>query len=205
MYNENPPWIVLILSPKKHSGLLLEKSHYDRQNGADEVDQERHLPSNHSIFDGCNLPSSPDEILRMTKSALIAEITGSGWLLLAELLLNQGYRVHGLVRRSSSFSTGRIDHLYRDIHETPQLRLHYGDLTDGQTFTNVVQDIEPNEIDNLGAQSGVRISFDPSVYILMTDGVGALNVPAAARLRNKRKECRVYQASSTEMYGRNSR
>ncbi len=138
----------------------------------------------------------------MTKSALITGITGQDGSYLAELLLNQGYRVHGLVRRSSSFSTGRIDHLYHDIHEKPQLLLHYGDLTDGQALTNLVQDIEPDEIYNLGAQSHVRVSFDQPVYTLMTDGVGALNVLEAARLLNKRKECRVYQASSSEMYGK---
>lgn len=138
----------------------------------------------------------------MTKSALITGITGQDGSYLAELLLDQGYRVHGLVRRSSSFSTGRIDHLYHDIHEKPQLLLHYGDLTDGQALTNLVQDIEPDEIYNLGAQSHVRVSFDQPVYTLMTDGVGALNVLEAARLLNKRKECRVYQASSSEMYGK---
>jgi len=138
----------------------------------------------------------------MTKSALITGITGQDGSYLAELLLNKGYRVHGLVRRSSSFSTGRIDHLYHDIHEKPQLLLHYGDLTDGQALTNLVHDIEPDEIYNLGAQSHVRVSFDQPVYTLMTDGVGALNVLEAARLLNKRKECRVYQASSSEMYGK---
>jgi GDPmannose 4,6-dehydratase len=137
----------------------------------------------------------------MTKAALITGITGQDGSYLAELLLAKGYRVHGLVRRSSSFSTGRIDHLYKDIHENPQLLLHYGDLTDGQALTNLVQDIEPDEIYNLGAQSHVRVSFDQPVYTLMSDGVGSLNVLEAARLLNKRKECRVYQASSSEMYG----
>jgi GDPmannose 4,6-dehydratase len=138
----------------------------------------------------------------MERSALITGITGQDGSYLAELLLNKGYRVHGLVRRSSSFSTGRIDHLYKDVHENPQLRLHYGDLTDGQALTNLVQEIEPDEIYNLGAQSHVRVSFDQPVYTLMTDGVGALNVLEAARLLNKRKPVRVYQASSSEMYGK---
>ena len=109
--------------------------------------------------------------------------------------------MHGLVRRSSSFSTGRIDHLYRDIHENPRLLLHYGDLTDGQALTNLVLQLEPDEIYNLGAQSHVRVSFDQPVYTLMTDGVGALNVLEAARILNHRKQVRVYQASSSEMYG----
>ncbi len=138
----------------------------------------------------------------MTRSALITGITGQDGSYLAELLLDKGYLVHGLVRRSSSFSTGRIDHLYRDIHEKPQLLLHYGDLTDGQALTNLVQEIEPDEIYNLGAQSHVRVSFDQPVYTLMSDGVGSLNVLEAARLLNKRKEVRVYQASSSEMFGK---
>ena len=137
----------------------------------------------------------------MSRTALITGITGQDGSYLAELLLNKGYKVHGLVRRSSSFSTGRIDHLYRDIHEKPQLLLHYGDLTDGQALTNLVQDIEPDEIYNLGAQSHVRVSFDQPVYTLMSDGVGSLNVLEAARLLNRRKPVRVYQASSSEMYG----
>ena len=137
----------------------------------------------------------------MARSALITGITGQDGSYLAELLLQKGYTVHGLVRRSSSFSTGRIDHLYRDIHEKPKLLLHYGDLTDGQSLTNLVQEVEPDEIYNLGAQSHVRVSFDQPVYTLMSDGVGSLNVLEAARLLNKRKEVRVYQASSSEMYG----
>ena len=137
----------------------------------------------------------------MTKSALITGITGQDGSYLAELLLNKGYTVHGLVRRSSSFTTGRIDHLYKDIHENPRLLLHYGDLTDGQALTNLVLEIEPDEIYNLGAQSHVRVSFDQPVYTLMTDSVGALNVLEAARILNKRKQTRVYQASSSEMYG----
>ncbi len=136
------------------------------------------------------------------KSALITGITGQDGSYLAELLLEKGYRVHGVVRRSSSFSTGRIDHLYRDVHDKPQLLLHYGDLTDGQALTNLVLDVQPDEIYNLGAQSHVRVSFDQPVYTLMSDGVGALNVLEAARLLNKSKPVRVYQASSSEMYGK---
>lgn len=137
----------------------------------------------------------------MDKSALITGITGQDGSYLAELLLEKGYTVHGLVRRSSSFSTGRIDHLYRDIHENPKLLLHYGDLTDGQALTNLVLNLQPDEIYNLGAQSHVRVSFDQPVYTLMTDGVGALNVLEAARILNNSKPVRVYQASSSEMYG----
>ena len=137
----------------------------------------------------------------MSKVALITGITGQDGSYLAELLLEKGYEVHGLVRRSSTFSTERIDHIYQDVHDKPSLLLHYGDLTDGQALTNLVLDIEPEEIYNLGAQSHVRVSFDQPVYTLQTVGVGALNVLEAARLLNNKKAVRVYQASSSEMYG----
>lgn len=137
----------------------------------------------------------------MAKSALITGITGQDGSYLAELLLDKGYEVHGLVRRSSTFSTERIDHIYQDVHTESRLRLHYGDLTDGQALTTLVLDIEPDEIYNLGAQSHVRVSYDQPVYTLETVGVGALNVLESARLLNKNKEVRVYQASSSEMYG----
>ena len=139
---------------------------------------------------------------QIMKSALITGITGQDGSYLAELLLEKGYKVHGLVRRSSSFSTGRIEHLYKDVHDQPDLLLHYGDLTDGQALTNLVSDIEPDEIYNLGAQSHVRVSFDQPVYTLMSDGVGALNVLEAARLLHRKKKVKVYQASSSEMYGK---
>ena len=137
----------------------------------------------------------------MSKSALITGITGQDGSYLAELLLEKGYDVHGLVRRSSTFSTERIDHIYRDLHTESNLRLHYGDLTDGQALANLVSEIEPDEIYNLGAQSHVRVSYDQPIYTLQTVGVGALNVLEAARLLNKKKDVRVYQASSSEMYG----
>ena len=135
------------------------------------------------------------------KSALITGITGQDGSYLAELLLAKGYTVHGLVRRSSTFGTERIDHLYEDAHNAPRLLLHYGDLTDGQALTNLVLDLQPDEIYNLGAQSHVRVSYDQPVYTLQTVGGGALNVLEAARQLNKRKDVRVYQASSSEMYG----
>lgn len=138
----------------------------------------------------------------MTKKALITGITGQDGSYLAELLLSEGYEVHGVVRRSSSFNTARLDHIYRDPHDpSARLFLHYGDLTDGQGMTNLVLDLEPDEIYNLGAQSHVRVSFDAPAYTLQTVGAGALNVLEAARQLNKRKPVRVYQASSSEMYG----
>ena len=138
----------------------------------------------------------------MPKRAFITGITGQDGSYLTEFLLDKGYEVHGLVRRASTFNTQRIDHLYVDPHAADcRLFLHYGDLTDGQNLTNRVLDIEPDEIYNLGAQSHVRVSFDQPVYTLNTVGVGSINVLEAARQLNKRKEVRVYQASSSEMYG----
>ncbi|MCH2179384.1 MAG: GDP-mannose 4,6-dehydratase [Mariniblastus sp.] len=138
----------------------------------------------------------------MTKKALITGITGQDGSYLAELLLDKDYEVHGIVRRCSTFNTNRIDHIYRDPHESDnRLFLHYGDLTDGQNLTNLVLDVEPDEIYNLGAQSHVRVSFDSPAYTLQVVGAGALNVLEAARQLNKHKEVRVYQASSSEMYG----
>jgi GDPmannose 4,6-dehydratase len=137
-----------------------------------------------------------------SKKALITGITGQDGSYLAELLLEKGYVVHGIVRRSSSFNTDRIEHIYKDPHDDDaRLFLHYGDLTDGQNLTNLVLNIEPDEIYNLGAQSHVRVSFDAPVYTVQTTAVGALNVLEAARQLNKKKEVRVYQASSSEMFG----
>ena len=138
----------------------------------------------------------------MMKKALITGITGQDGSYLAELLLAKEYEVHGIVCRSSTFNTVRIDHIYKDPHD-PDVRmfLHYGDLTDGQNLTNLVLDLAPDEIYNLGAQSHVRVSFDAPAYTVQTVGIGALNVLEAARQLNKQKEVRVYQASSSEMYG----
>ena len=138
----------------------------------------------------------------MTQKAFITGITGQDGSYLAELLIEKGYEVHGLVRRSSTFGTERIDHLYRDPHSIDaRLFLHYGDLTDGQSLTNLLLDIEPDEIYNLGAQSHVRVSFDQPAYTFQATGGGALNVLEASRQLNKKKITRVYQASSSEMYG----
>lgn len=137
----------------------------------------------------------------MTRIALITGITGQDGSYLAEYLLGLGYQVHGVVRRSSTFSTERIDHLYREPQAESRLRLHYGDLTDGQSLTNLVLKIRPDEIYNLAAQSHVRVSFDQPVYTLQAVGCGALNILEAARLLNESHPVRVYQASSSEMYG----
>lgn len=137
-----------------------------------------------------------------SKKALITGITGQDGSYLAELLLEKGYEVHGIVRRSSTFNTDRIEHIYMDPHnDDARLFLHYGDLTDGQNLTNLVLNIEPDEIYNLGAQSHVRVSFDAPVYTVQTTAVGALNVLEAGRQLNQKKPTRVYQASSSEMFG----
>ena len=134
--------------------------------------------------------------------AFITGVTGQDGSYLAELLLDKGYEVHGLIRRSSTFNTSRIDHLYRDPHERPRLRLHYGDLIDGQALMNLVLELGPDEIYNLGAQSHVRVSFDQPAYTLMSDGVGALHMLEAARMLARHKPVRFYQASSSEMFGK---
>lgn len=138
----------------------------------------------------------------MTRRALITGITGQDGSYLAELLLSKDYEVHGIVRRASTFNTARLADIYADPHESgARLFLHYGDLSDGQGITNIVHDVEPDEIYNLGAQSHVRVSFDNPMYTQDVTGAGSLRILEAARQLNKRKEVRVYQASSSEMFG----
>jgi GDPmannose 4,6-dehydratase len=134
------------------------------------------------------------------KKALITGITGQDGSYLAELLLQKGYAVWGIIRRSSSFHTGRIDHLYKDPHEKPRLRLIYGDLTDGGNLSSIIGDIQPDEVYNLGAQSHVRVSFDTPVYTVDTDALGTLRLLEA--IRSMKKPVKFYQASSSEMYGK---
>ena len=137
------------------------------------------------------------------KRAFITGITGQDGSYLAELLLEKKYEVHGLVRRASTFNTGRLDHIYQDIHEpNPSLILHYGDLSDGTCLANLISEIEPDEIYNLGAQSHVRVSFDQPIYSVDVDALGTLRILEAARKLQKHKEVRVYQASSSEMFGK---
>jgi len=134
------------------------------------------------------------------KTALISGITGQDGSYLAELLLAKGYQVWGMLRRSSSFHTGRIDHLYKDPHEQPQLRLVYGDLTDGSNLSAITNNIKPDEVYNLGAQSHVRVSFDMPIYTADTDALGTLRLLEA--IRSCEKPVSFYQASSSEMYGK---
>jgi len=136
----------------------------------------------------------------MAKKALITGITGQDGSYLAELLLSKGYEVFGLIRRSSSFNTSRIDHLYQDPHNHPFLKLIYGDLTDGGNLATILNNIQPDEIYNLGAQSHVRVSFDQPIYTVNVDALGTLRLLEA--LRTMKKFPRFYQASSSEMYGK---
>jgi GDPmannose 4,6-dehydratase len=135
------------------------------------------------------------------KTALITGITGQDGSYLTELLLEKGYIVHGIVRRSSSFNTERIEHLYRDPHSpTARLFLHYGDLVDGTGLREILTRVQPDELYNLGAQSHVRVSFDQPVYTVQADALGTMNLLEA--IRDTGKAVRFYQASSSEMYGK---
>ena len=133
--------------------------------------------------------------MKQAKVALITGITGQDGSYLAELLLEKGYEVHGIVRRSSLINTHRIDHIYKQIH------LHYGDLTDATNLIGVIKKVEPNEIYNLGAQSHVKVSFETPEYTGQVDGLGTLRVLEAVRLLGMQDEVRIYQASTSELYG----
>jgi GDPmannose 4,6-dehydratase len=138
----------------------------------------------------------------MAKVALITGITGQDGSYLAELLLEKGYEVHGVKRRASSFNTQRIDHLYRDQHEkNVHFKLHYGDLTDSTNIIRIIQEIQPDEIYNLGAMSHVKVSFDSPEYVANVDGIGTLRILEAVRILGLNKKTRIYQASTSELYG----
>ena len=136
------------------------------------------------------------------KIALITGITGQDGSYLAELLLEKGYEVHGIKRRASSFNTDRIDHLYQDPHESDRrLVLHYGDLTDSTNLIRIVQQVQPDEIYNLGAQSHVAVSFESPEYTANSDALGTLRILEAVRILGLTKKTRIYQASTSELYG----
>jgi len=138
----------------------------------------------------------------MKKTALISGITGQDGAYLAELLLKKGYIVHGIKRRSSMFNTDRIDHLYQDPHVTERnLILHYGDLTDSMNLTRIIQETQPDEIYNLAAMSHVKVSFDTPEYTANADGIGTLRILEAVRLLGLAHKTRIYQASTSELYG----
>jgi GDPmannose 4,6-dehydratase len=138
----------------------------------------------------------------MSKIALITGVTGQDGAYLCEHLLNKGYEVHGIKRRSSSFNTERIDHLYQDPHEkNVHLTLHYGDLTDSTNLIRIIQEVQPHEIYNLAAQSHVKVSFETPEYTGNADGLGTLRLLEAVRLLGMTKRTRIYQASTSELYG----
>src|SRR6185369_3255076 len=134
--------------------------------------------------------------------ALISGVTGQDGSYLAELLLKKGYMVHGIKRRSSLMNTGRIDHLYQDPHEkNVRFKLHYGDLSDSTNLIRIIQEVQPDEIYNLGAMSHVKVSFDTPEYTANADGIGTLRLLEAIRILGLEKKTRIYQASTSELYG----
>ena len=136
------------------------------------------------------------------KVALITGITGQDGSYLAELLLEKGYIVHGVKRRSSSLNTARIDHIYQDSHSVePKLILHYGDVTDSTNMIRIIQEVQPDEIYNLAAQSHVMVSFETPEYTANADAIGALRILEAIRLLGLEEKTRFYQASTSEMFG----
>jgi GDPmannose 4,6-dehydratase len=136
------------------------------------------------------------------KIALITGITGQDGSYLAELLLEKGYMVHGVKRRASSFNTQRIDHIYQDQHQNHiNFKLHYGDLTDSTNIIRIIQEVQPDEIYNLGAMSHVKVSFDSPEYVANVDGIGTLRILEAVRILGLEKKTRIYQASTSELYG----
>ncbi|MDO9125284.1 MAG: GDP-mannose 4,6-dehydratase, partial [Parvibaculum sp.] len=138
----------------------------------------------------------------MNKKALITGITGQDGSYLAEFLLEKGYEVHGIKRRASLFNTQRIDHIYQDPHvNNPQMKLHYGDLTDSSNLTRIIGEIQPDEVYNLGAQSHVAVSFEAPEYTADVDGMGTLRLLEAIRLLKLERKTRFYQAATSELYG----
>ncbi|KXS14355.1 GDP-D-mannose 4,6-dehydratase [Gonapodya prolifera JEL478] len=154
------------------------------------------IPSNNGFV----VPTEED--WRARKVALVTGITGQDGSYLTELLLEKGYVVHGIIRRSSSFNTGRIEHLYADPHSKPKMILHYGDLTDSTNLVNIISQVQPSEVYNLGAQSHVKVSFDMSEYTANVDGVGTLRLLDAIRTCGLTHKVRFYQASTSELYGK---
>lgn len=143
----------------------------------------------------------------MKKIALITGITGQDGSYLAELLLDKGYEVHGIIRRASSFNTKRIEHLYiddliEDMHKERKIKLHYGDMTDSMNITRIIKEVQPVEIYNLAAQSHVQVSFEVPEFTADTDAVGTLRVLEAVRFLGLEKTCKIYQASTSELYGK---
>ena len=141
--------------------------------------------------------------IHQNKRALITGITGQDGSYLAEFLLGKGYEVHGIKRRSSSFNTSRIDHLYQDPHvDNRKFILHYGDLTDSTNLIRIIQEVKPDEIYNLGAQSHVAVSFESPEYTANSDALGTLRILEAVRILGMKDKTRIYQASTSELFGK---
>ncbi len=143
----------------------------------------------------------------MSKIALITGITGQDGSYLAEFLIEKGYEVHGIMRRASSFNTARIEHLYfdewiKDTHQKRSINLHYGDMTDSSSLIRIIQSVQPDEIYNLAAQSHVQVSFEVPEYTAESDAVGTLRILEAVRILGMEKKCKIYQASTSELYGK---
>src|SRR6218665_2741907 len=160
------------------------------------------IPCHLSDLGGINYICKKPHKYSMGKKAIITGVTGQDGAYLSELLLAKGYEVHGIKRRSSLFNTDRIDHLYQDPHEKNlNFKLHYGDLTDSTNLIRIIQDVQPDEIYNLGAMSHVKVSFDTPEYTANADGIGTLRILEAVRLLNLTKKTKIYQASTSELYG----
>src|SRR5574343_1451788 len=139
----------------------------------------------------------------MSKIALITGVTGQDGAYLSDLLLKKGYTVHGIKRRSSLFNTDRIDHLYQDPHvDNRRLILHYGDMTDSMNLTRIIQETQPDEIYNLAAMSHVAVSFETPEYVANADGTGTLRILEAVKLLGLTAKTKIYQASTSELYGK---
>jgi GDPmannose 4,6-dehydratase len=177
------------------------------QFGAAFPPQCRHSAPAQSAARAIPAASNPRQIFaegpfRMTRVALITGVTGQDGAYLAELLLAKGYSVHGIKRRASLFNTDRVDHLYQDPHElNPRFVLHYGDLTDATNLIRIIQQVQPDEIYNLGAMSHVQVSFETPEYTANADGMGTLRILEAIRILGLEKKTRFYQASTSELYG----
>eukprot|EP00808_Paulinella_micropora_P010367 g70750.t1 len=178
------------------------------QAGGSEKKQKTEVPSTPLKMKSDRMPD--EEWQKLPKVALITGITGQDGSYLSEFLMSKGYEVHGIIRRSSSFNTGRIDHIYKDthvagaklfLHYGAKLFLHYGDLTDANNLASIMTKVRPREVYNLGAQSHVAVSFDMAEYTAQTDGVGTLRVLDAIRTAGLSNSTRFYQASTSELYG----
>ncbi|KAA0678301.1 GDP-mannose 4,6-dehydratase [Roseomonas genomospecies 6] len=170
-----------------------------------EPPDRRHGPTASGLFrpdHRCDHGFGKKQERALSKVALITGVTGQDGAYLAELLLAKGYTVHGVKRRSSSFNTERVEHLYHDVHEGDvRFRMHYGDLTDATNLIRIVQEVQPDEIYNLAAQSHVQVSFETPEYTANSDGLGTLRLLEAIRILGLEKKTRFYQASTSELYG----